>query len=390
MLWGPYTVPTASERFVFAIHGDPGKTNAMTNPLEPGRFFLPGPTEVHPDVLAAQDGPMIGHRGKAIQDLFTSIAGGLGPVFHTRRPVIVSTSSASGLMEAAVRNGVVDGKVLSLVNGAFSDRFSEIALSCGHEVDKWEVEWGKVHSPDELGERLSKDRYDAVTLSQSETSTGALQDLEAIAGVVAQHEDTLLLVDSVTGIGGVETHTDAWEVDFILTGSQKALALPPGLSFGVANEAMLERSAKARAKGWYFDLVELHDQIEDHQTPATPAVSLLYALDYQLKRISEETMEARWRRHLDMQRRTFDWIGEMAAKGVDIGIFAEEGHRSPTVTCVATNRSREVVGGMFERGWVIGGGYGKLKDSTFRIGHMGDHTMDELETLLEVLADVMA
>lgn len=361
----------------------------MTKPLEPGHFFLPGPTEVHPDVLAAQDGPMIGHRGKAIQDLFSSIEAGLQPVFQTERPVIVSTSSASGLMEAAVRNGVADGRVLSLVNGAFSDRFSKIALACGHDVERWEVEWGRVHSADELDDRLSKEHFDAVTLSHSETSTGALQDLEALARVAGRHDDTLLLVDSVTGVGGVETHTDGWGVDFILTGSQKALALPPGLSFGVAAESMLERSAKATAKGWYFDLVELHDQIADYQTPATPAVSLLYALDHQLQRIADETIEGRWQRHLDMQQRTLDWVGEMRERGVDVGIFAEEGHRSPTVTCVTTNRSRDVVAGLFERGWVIGGGYGKLRESTLRIGHMGDHTVDELESLLEVLTEVM-
>lgn len=362
----------------------------MTNSLQPGRFFLPGPTEVRSDVLAAQDGPMIGHRGQAIQDLFASIQEGLEPVFQTQRPVIVSTSSASGLMEAAVRNAVVDGKVLSLVNGAFSDRFAKIAVSCGLDVERVEVEWGSVHDPSVVAERLAGGGYDAVTLSQSETSTGALQDLEAIAEVVGRHEGTLLLVDSVTGIGGVETFTDAWGIDFILTGSQKALALPPGLAFGVANEAMLERSAKAPAKGWYFDLVELHAQIEEHQTPATPAVSLLYALDYQLKRITKETMEGRWQRHLDMQSRTFDWVEAMRDKGVDVGIFADEGHRSPTVTCVTTDRSRQVVAELFDRGWIIGGGYGKLKDTTFRIGHMGDHTMDELEDLLGVLTEVMA
>lgn len=361
----------------------------MTPPLEPGRFFLPGPTEVHPDVLAAQTGAMIGHRGRDIQDLFASIDAGLKPVFQTERPVIVSTSSASGLMEAAVRNGVVHGTVLSLVNGAFSDRFAKIAVSCGHDVERWEVEWGSVHSPEELAERLAKDRYDAVTLSHSETSTGALQDLERIAAVVNEHEDTLLLVDSVTGIGGAETHTDAWGVDFILTGSQKALALPPGLAFGVANDAILERSAKAPAKGWYFDLVTLHDQITKYQTPATPAISLLYALDFQLKRIADETMASRWQRHLDMQRRTFEWVDEMRDKGVEMSVFADEGHRSPTVTSVTADQPQQIVAELFERGWVIGGGYGKLKDSTFRIGHMGDHTKDDLESLLDVLTDVV-
>lgn len=362
----------------------------MTQPLEPGRFFLPGPTEVHPDVLEAQNGPMIGHRGKAIVDLFTSIQGGLEPVFSTTRPVIVSTSSATGLMEAGVRNAVLDGKVLSLVNGAFSERFADIARSAGKDVETWEVEWGHTHDPEELDLRLGRDSYDAVTLSQSETSTGALQDLEAIAAVMRRHPDTLLLVDSVTGIGGVETHTDEWELDFILTGSQKALALPPGLAFGVANDAIIDRSAKIPDKGWYFDLEMLHDQISEHQTPATPAVSLLYALDYQLKRIGEETMAVRWQRHLDMQERTFLWIEEMKDRGHEIDVFAAEGHRSPTVTCISTNRSREIVSEMSNRGWVIGGGYGPLKDSTIRIGHMGDHTMVELEELLEVLTDVIS
>ena len=361
----------------------------MSQSLQPGRFFLPGPTEVHPDVLAAQNGPMIGHRGKAIEGLLASINEGLKPVFQTSRPVIVSSSSATGLMEAGVRNGVIDGKVLSLVNGAFSRRFADIATSCGHQVDVFEIEWGRVHDPEEVAGRLAGHRYDAITLSHSETSTGALQDLEAIASVVAGHDETLLLVDSVTGVGGVETYPDAWGVDFILTGSQKALALPPGLAFGVANDAILERSARAPAKGWYFDLAMLHGQIIENQTPATPAVSLLYALDFQLKRINAETIEARWKRHLEMQHRMFDWVDDMREKGVGLEVFAQKGHRSPTVTCVATDRSRQVVSDLFARGWVIGGGYGKLKDSTIRIGHMGDHTMDELEELLEVLTEVM-
>lgn len=360
----------------------------MSQPLEPGRFFLPGPTEVHPSVLEAQNGPMIGHRGAGIKELFASIERRLKPVFDTERQVIVSTSSATGLMEGAIRNGVLDGKVLSLVNGAFSKRFADIAHVSGKEVDVWEVEWGHVHDPEELNERIGSGGYDAVTLSQSETSTGALQDLERIAAVVARYPDTLLLVDSVTGIGGVETHTDAWGIDFILTGSQKALALPPGLAFGVAGESILERSAKVPDKGWYFDLVELQSQIEDFQTPATPAISLLHALDYQLERIEAETIESRWKRHLDMQQRTFQWIDEMKGMGVELDVFAVEGHRSPTVTCVRSERSSEIVAELSTRGWVIGGGYGPLKESTFRIGHMGDHTVAELENLLGVLSDV--
>jgi aspartate aminotransferase-like enzyme len=361
----------------------------MSQPLEPGRFFLPGPTEVHPDVLAAQNGPMIGHRGKATEELLASIQEGLKPVFQTERAVMLLAASATAMMEAGIRNGVIEGPVLSLVNGAFSSRYADIASACGHEVDVWPVELGQAHDPEQLESRLGAGHYDAVTLSHSETSTGVLQDLEAIASVVNQHEGTLLLVDSVTGIGGAETYTDAWGVDYILTGSQKALALPPGLGFAVASDAMLERSGSAPAKGWYLDLEMLHRMIEVNQTPATPAVSLLYALDYQLSRIHAETIEARWKRHSAMQQRTFDWVDEMADRGVEVGVFAAEGHRSPTVSCISSDRSREVVAGMAERGWVIGDGYGKLKDSTFRIGHMGDHTLGELELLLGELTDLL-
>jgi aspartate aminotransferase-like enzyme len=361
----------------------------MRNPLEPGRFFLPGPTEVHPDVLAAQTGQMIGHRGRAIQDLMSTIAGGLQVVFQTTRPVVVSTSSATGLMEAAIRNGVNRGRVLSLVNGAFSSRFADIARSCGKEVDTWEVAWGAVHPPDELEARLSAGQFEAVTLSQSETSTGALQDLEEIAGVVASYPDTLLLVDSVTGIAGVETLTDVWGVDFILTGSQKALAVPPGLAFGVASEPMLERARTIVDRGWYFDLERLMVNLERSQTPATPAVSLLYALEVQLQRILSEGMEARWKRHLAMQDRVIGWVATMSDSGKGVELLAGEGQRSPTVSCLTVADPPEVVSSMRERGWVIGGGYGKLKDETVRIGHMGDHTVDQLDLLLEVLEEAI-
>ena len=358
--------------------------------LQFGRFFLPGPTEVHPDVLEAQTRPMIGHRGPGIVELMKNIEPGLKALFQTDRPVLVSTSSATGLMEASVRNGVIEGRVLSLVNGAFSSRFAKIASACGHDVERWEVEWGQVHSPDELAERLAKGEFEAVTLSQSETSTGALQDLEAISSVVKQHEQTMLLVDSVTGIGGAETRTDEWGPDFILTGSQKAVALPPGLAFGVASEAMMERAKEAPRRGWYFDLIDLMEQGLDYQSPATPAVSLLYALETQVERILAEGMEARWKRHLDMQQRTFDWVVEMNDAGIDVAIFAAEGHRSPTVTCVTMpgeTGSPALVDAVEAAGWIIGGGYGKLQESTFRIGHMGDHTLEELDGLLEVISD---
>ena len=360
--------------------------------LPPGHFFLPGPTEVHPDVLAAQARPMIGHRGRAIEALLARLQDGLKQVFLTEQPVIVSTSSATGLMEASVRNGVAGGRVLSLVNGAFSSRFAEIAMACGHDTEVWSVDWGLVHDPAELDARLGQGGFDAVTMSHSETSTGALQDLEAIASVTRRHEGVMLLIDSVTGVAGAEVRTDDWALDFVLTGSQKALALPPGLAFAVASPAMLDRSAQATNKGYYFDLLPLMKSLEAFQTPSTPAISLLYALEVQLERIMAEGIEQRWERHAAMRLATIEWVEAMRSEGSEIAVLAPEGHRSPTITCISLPEGRsgpEVVAAMRERGWVIGGGYSRLKEVTIRIGHMGDHEPQVLGELLGTLGEVL-
>ena len=360
--------------------------------LPPGHFFLPGPTEVHRDVLSAQTRPMIGHRGRAIQELLATLQEGLKQVFFSEHPVIISTSSATGLMEAAVRNGVAGGRVLGLVNGAFSSRFAEIASSCGHQTEVWSVDWGQFHDPEELDARLAGGGFDAVTVTHSETSTGVLQDLEAMARVTARHEGVMLLVDSVTGVAGAEVRTDDWGLDFVVTGSQKAFALPPGLSFAVASPAMLDRSAQATHKGYYFDLLPLIKALEGFQTPSTPAISLLYALEVQLERMLAEGIEQRWERHLSMQAATIGWVESMQADGVDVAVFGPRGHRSPTVTCISLPEGTsgpDVVAAMRERGWVIGGGYSHLRESTIRIGHMGDHSVKDLDDLLGTLSEVM-
>jgi aspartate aminotransferase-like enzyme len=335
---------------------------------------------------------MIGHRGRDIGNLIAGLQEGLKQVFVTEQPVIISTSSATGLMEAAVRNGVAGGKVLSLVNGSFSARFAEIAAACGHETEVWSVDWGGFHDPAELDDRLSRDDYDAVTITHSETSTGALQDLEAIAAVTRRHEGVMLLIDSVTGVAGTEVRTDDWGLDFVLTGSQKALALPPGLAFAVASPEMLARSAQATNKGYYFDLLPVMKSLEAHQTPSTPAISLLYALETQLQRILAEGMEQRWARHAEMRSLTIEWVERQQADGINVGVFAAEDHRSPTVTCISVpegGSGPEVVSAMKARGWLIGGGYSRLKETTIRIGHMGDHQPDVLADLLDDLEKVI-
>lgn len=363
------------------------------NTAGPGRFFLPGPTEVRPEILEAQAQAMIPHRGSSFEDLMADVQAGLKDVFHTERPVLVSTSSATGLMEAAVRNSGT-GRVLALVNGAFSERFAEIAEACGRPVTRLRIPWGEAHDPAEVADLAANGVYDAVTVVHSETSTGALNPVREIASAVRAGSDALVLVDSVTGVGGAELHADAWALDFVLTGSQKALALPPGLAFGVASERMLERAAATPARGVYFDLVAFAANLEKMQTPNTPALTLLYALREQLGRIRAEGMEARWARHRAMAERTWRWVEETASRtGEDFQVLAPAGCRSPTVTAVRVPPGMDparVVRSMEERGWVLGGGYGEVKRTTFRIGHMGDHTLPGLEVLLEELGGAMA
>ncbi len=367
------------------------QTTSGTGALPYGRFFLPGPTEVHPDVLQAQTRPMISHRGAGINELMKELQAGLEVVFLTKRPVFISTSSATGLMEAGVRNSA-RGKILCCVNGAFSKRFADIAKACGIEADTYEVPWGAAHDPDELADRLSKDSYDAVTMVHSETSTSVLNDIRALAAAAADHDDTLVIVDSVSGFGGAELRPDEWGLDFLLTGSQKSFALPPGLAFGVPSEAMLARSAEVPNKGFYFDLQKFAASQEKWQSPSTPALSTMYALQVQLERMQAEGMEARWARHHAMAKRTWDWVEEMKDAGVGLDLLAPAGYRSPCVTAITVadgESGPKIVKGMAERGWVIGGGYGKMKPGSIRIGHMGEHTLDELNELLEALTEVV-
>lgn len=358
-----------------------------------GKYFLPGPTEVRPEILQAMVRPVIGHRGAEMESLMKRVAPRLRRVFRTERPVYVSTSSATGLMEAAIRN-CVSGRVLSLVCGAFSERFYKIARACAKDADRLDVELGGSNEADRLAEAVADARYDAVTVVHSETSTGVLNPVAEIATVLREvAPDTLLLVDGVTSVGATPVEVDAWGLDFTLTGSQKALALPPGLAFGVASRRAFDRSRTVAGPGLYFSFEAFEKSVEKNQTANTPAVSLLYALDVQLERIDAEGLEARWARHRAMAERTWAWVGEVRERhDIDIRVLAQEGRRSPSVTCVSTPErvsGVEVTRRMAELGYTIASGYGALRESSFRIGHMGDHTVSELDALLDRLTSVI-
>ena len=354
-----------------------------------GRFFLPGPTDVHPEVLAAMQRPMIGHRSSAMERLLGAMAPRLQALCRTRRTVLVGTTSATGFMEMGVRNGV-RRRALAVVNGAFSDRFAKLVTAVGKECIRLDVPLGAAVEPAMLRDALKRNPpVDAVTIVHSETSTGVLQDVAGLAQVVHEFDDVLVLVDAVTSLAGSPVEPDRWGLDFAFTGSQKALALPPGLALGVASERMLQRAQTLSGRGLYFDLVSFEQASAKFHPTNTPAVSLLYALETQLERIEREGgVEARWRRHDAMRQRTEHWAHE---RGIEY--LPCEGRRSWTVSCLRLpdgKGAQEVVGALKQQGWVIGAGYGALKESTIRIGHMGDHDVAALDELLQELEAQLA
>lgn len=365
----------------------------MTMPLlQDGTFFFPGPTEVRAEVLAAMTQPMIPHRGAAFETMFGRLQESLQVIFGTTRPVFISSSSATGLMEAAVRCAP-PGPVLSVVNGAFSTRFANIARACGREVDTMDVPWGDTVEMTQLEDRLKMRDYAVVTIVHSETSTGALTDVRT-ATRLARENGAVCLVDSVTGVGGAELKFDEWELDLALTGSQKALALPPGLAFAATSAEFIERAKETPDRGLYFDLVEFEAYAAKRQTPNTPAIPLFYAADVQLGAIAREGMDARWKRHREMARRTYEWVESLAGRyGEAFRVTARAGHRSPTVTSITlppSLPSATLTRAVRERGYTIGTGYGKNRDTTVRIGHMGDHTVEGLERCLNVVDEALS
>ena len=343
------------------------------------RLFIPGPTDVHPEVLAAQNQPMIGHRGHDFEALFARLQPKLRQVFFTSSRVYLSTSSGTGLQEAAIRNGVAR-KVLCCVNGSFSQRWSETAVANGKDMLRLDVEWGQAVKPEMIDAALRQGGFDALTVVHNETSTGVVSPIKDIAALLHdRHPDVLIMVDAVSSLGGDRLDFDGWGLDVLFTSSQKCLAAPPGLSFAAVSDRALKKAKTVPARGLYFDFVDLEKYLVKNQTPSTPAISLLWALDAALDRLLAEGLEARFKRHTQMADRVRSWAQ------AQFDLFAEVGYRSQTVTCVTNTRHIDVKAlntFLISRGMQISDGYGPLKGRTFRIAHMGEIQMkDVIEAL---------
>ncbi|MFQ6616307.1 MAG: pyridoxal-phosphate-dependent aminotransferase family protein [Fidelibacterota bacterium] len=323
----------------------------------------------------------IGHRSGEFSELYRELESGIQEILFTRNRIYLATCSGTGLMEAAVRN-TVKKRCANFVCGAFSERWHRITAASGLPCDPFRVEPGRAIKPDLVQNALRTGDYDAVTVVHNETSTGVMNPLDAIADVVRDFPDVLFLVDMVSSMASVKVEVDALGIDVALASVQKGWALPPGFSVCSVSSRTLERSSQLTAKGYYFDFQIMESYARKYQTPTTPSIPHLYALRTQLKRIEEEGLEKRFSRHKDLARRVRSWSGDR------FGLFAEQGYESDTVTCVENTldiNTSKLIAGVLDKGYRISGGYGPLKGKTFRIAHMGDLQMWDLDELLTVM-----
>ena len=346
------------------------------------KLFIPGPVDVLPDVLEKMATPQIGHRTKEASDLQRGISEKLQKVFYTENQILLSTSSGSGLMEGAVRS-FTRKRAACFSVGAFGDRWYKMATSNNVPADLFKSEPGEPTTVQMVNEALATGKYDVITVTHNETSTGVMNPTEEIGALLKEkYPDVLYLVDTVSSMGGVKIDTDAWGMDVVITSTQKALGLPAGMAICSVSERAIEAGRQVQNRGLYLDIVSLYDTVKkkDHQYPSTPSLSHMFALDYQLDRILEEGLENRFARHKEMA----EYVRAWARKNFDL-LVKDEKYLSQTLTTI--KNTREINVGdlnkeLANRGFMISNGYGDLKNLTFRISHMADYTMDDVKDLL--------
>jgi aspartate aminotransferase-like enzyme len=354
----------------------------MVDWRNPPRLFIPGPVMVKDDVLQQLARPTLGHRGKEYAQLQGETVQMLKKVLFTEQNVFLFTSSASGIWEACIRNCVdFDETILCTCCGAFSDKWADVARSCGRKVEELKVEWGKPTTPDMIDKKLASGKYAAITLVYNETSTGLMNPVYQIAEMMkAKYPDVLVFVDAVSAMVGLPLHFDQLGWDVALASVQKAFAIPPGFAIAAVSKRALEKSKKVPFRGYYFDFQEFAKANEKNQTPTTPSIPHIFAVHYQCQKLLAEGMENVWKRHRAMGDLVRNWAMEK------FDLFCEQQYASDTLTTIKNTRNIPV-GDVIKavqakHNTAFGNGYSKLKDVTFRIAHMGDITIEEVKELL--------
>lgn len=350
------------------------------------KLFIPGPVEVYPDVLKVLGTPMIGHRTKDYSTLHGAVKTKVQKLLYTNNKVFLATSSATGLMEGCVRN-CSDKRILSCICGEFGERWHEIATVNGKEADPLRVEPGKAIKPEMVDKALATGKYDAVIFTHNETSTGVMNPLPEVGEVMKKYPAVVFMVDAVSSMGSVKIEVDKCGVDVCLASTQKGFALPPGFAVASVSQKALDKAKTVKNRGYYFNFLEFEKFDEKNQTPTTPSLPHIYALNYQLDKFLKDGLETRFNRVKEMAQYCRAWV-----KKNGFTLFPEPGYESLTLT-TGNNTKNINIGKLNEelgkKGFMISAGYGKFKDSTFRIAHMGDTTLAELKELLATMEQIL-
>jgi len=349
-------------------------------------LYLPGPTEVREDVIDAMAQPMFGHRMDRMTDLYTTIVEDTKEFLDTDQEVIILTASGTEFWEATTLN-LVEDRMLVPTSGAFSERQANVAERLGKDVDRIEYEWGEAVKPADIRDALEAGEYDAVGMVMNETSTGVRNPVEEIGDLLGDYPDTYFVVDAISCLGGDYIDIEGHNIDAIFTSTQKAFAMPPGLAVCTVSDAAYERELETDSASWYGGFQRCLDYYDRKgQTHSTPAIPLMLAYRTQMKHLLEEGHRERDRRHRDMAEYTREWAQE------HFDLYPETGYASQTVTCVENTRDIDVEATVEtvseEYDMVFSSGYGSLSEESFRIGHMGEHTVESIRALTDAIEDV--
>lgn len=352
------------------------------------RLYLPGPTEVREDVINAMSQPMFGHRMDRMTDLYTTIVEDTKEFLDTDNDLTILTASGTEFWEATTLN-LVEDSLLVPTSGAFSERQANVAERLGKNVDRIEYTWGEAVKPDDIKTALetADTQYDAVGMVMNETSTGVRNPVEEIGEIVSEYPDTYFIVDAISCLGGDYIDIEGSGIDAIFTSTQKAFAMPPGLAVCVVSDDAYEQELEKDSASWYGGFQRCLDYYDRKgQTHSTPAIPIMLAYRKQMKHMLEEGHQARDRRHREMAEYTQEWAKQ------HFDLFAEEGYRSQTVTCIENTQDIDV-GQTIEQvsekyDYVFSNGYGDIGEKTFRIGHMGEHDLESIKALTDAIEDV--
>lgn len=352
------------------------------------KLFTPGPVHVPERVLKELAKPNDTHRSQAYSEMHQIAIEGLQKLLFTKNECLIFTSSATGIMEACVRNLVKDDeKALFFSIGAFGDRWYNIGVTNGKNSVKEGVEWGKAITPEFAQEALDKDNYSVVFIQANETSTGVYNPIDEVVPIV-KDTGALICVDATSSMAGVKVDVDRLGIDVCLASVQKCFALPPGLAICSVSHATFEKAAEVKNRGLYFDFIELKKRSAKHQTPTTPPIPQIRGLTTQLNYIiNKEGLEKRFERHEQLGKRTREWVRDM-----DLKMFPEKGYESNTVSTISNSLNLDIpkmVSKLLEKGYRIVNGYGQLVNKTYRIGHMGEIKIKDLEEMLKDLTEII-